>query len=134
MNMKYAEILDDEAFSAEHFEPFTKQEGIDGIFYIDYWNYAGMKGDILWSNEKPVVSAKYRLWAELEDGQVDYIANAWQQRKMAVIFQIQKPLLYAKVLKTNSFFITQSIYALSVLAPCYSRLLWSHKADSLVHS
>ena len=76
MNMKYAEILDDEGFCVEHFDPFTKQEGIDGIFYIDYWNYAGMKGDILWSNEKPVVSAKYRLWAELEDGQIDYIANA----------------------------------------------------------
>jgi len=76
MDMKYAEILDDNAFEKEYFDPFTKQEGIDGVFYIDYWDYSGMKGRMLWSNGKPVVSARYRLWADLEDGQIDAVAKS----------------------------------------------------------
>ena len=76
MGVRYAEILDDKAFNAETLSPFTSQEGIDGLFYIDYWNYAGMKGQILWCDGKPAVSARYRLWAGLEDGQIDAIASA----------------------------------------------------------
>ena len=75
-DLHYAEILDDNGMSRSVMSSFTKQEGIDGLFYIDYSNYAGMKGKILWSNDKPVVAARYRLWANTSDGSIDSIARA----------------------------------------------------------
>ena len=74
-NSKFLEILDDGGFTEEIIKDFTKQNEIDGIFYIDYDDYAGMDGEVLWSNEKPVVSAKYRLWNGIEDGSIEYIAE-----------------------------------------------------------
>ena len=75
LGLKYAEVLDDRAMTTETLSAFTSKEGIEGLFYIDYWNYAGMNGRMLWSNGKPIVSAKYRLWADLDDGQIDFIAD-----------------------------------------------------------
>ncbi len=73
-DLRYAEILDDNGFSRSHLSAFTKQEGIEGLFYIDYANYAGMNGKIIWSNGKPAVSARYRLWANTSDGSISGIA------------------------------------------------------------
>ena len=75
LDLKYAEVLDDRAYTTETLSAFTSKDGIEGLFYIDYWNYAGMNGRMLWSNGKPIVSAKYRLWADLDDGQIDAIAE-----------------------------------------------------------
>ena len=75
-DLHYAEILDDNGMTRTVMNSFTKQDGIDGLFYIDYSNYAGMNGKILWSNGKPVVAARYRLWANTSDGSVDGIAKA----------------------------------------------------------
>ena len=72
--LKYAEILDDHGFNTDVLGAFTYQEGIDGIFYIDYGNYAEYKGKILWSDGKPIVSARYRLWNGLEDGKIENVA------------------------------------------------------------
>lgn len=74
-DLKYAEILDDHGFTSRYLSPFTKQEGIQGIFYIDYGNYAEYDGEILWSNGKPVVSARYRLWVGVSDGSIEYISS-----------------------------------------------------------
>jgi len=64
------EILDDYGqnvsnFSkASNFDVFTKQSAIKGILYIDYGgHYNALKGATVWSNGKPVVSARYSLWA-----------------------------------------------------------------------
>ncbi len=76
MDTRYAEVLDDKGFTPTTIDAFTCREQIDGVFYIDYWNYAGMKGQLFFSNGKPAVSARYRLWADLPDGQVDHIADA----------------------------------------------------------
>lgn len=74
-DLKYAEILDDNGFSSRYLSAFTKQEGIEGLFYIDYSNYANFGGKILWSNGKPIVSARYRLWAGVSDGSIESIAQ-----------------------------------------------------------
>ncbi len=75
-DLHYAEILDDNGMNSSVLSSFTKQDGIDGLFYIDYANYAGMKGKILWSNQKPIVAARYRLWADTADGNIASIARA----------------------------------------------------------
>ena len=75
-DLKYAEILDDGGFNTHTLSAFTKQEGIDGLFYIDYGNYAEYKGKILWSDGKPIVSARYRLWGGLADGSISSIAKS----------------------------------------------------------
>lgn len=76
VDASYAEILDDKGFNKETLSSFTKQDGIDGLFYIDYSNYAGMSGKILWSDGKPIVSARYRLWADVSGGSIEEIANS----------------------------------------------------------
>ena len=73
-DLRFAEILDDNGFKADTLADFTMQDGIDGLFYIEYSNYAGKNGKIIWTNGKPAVSAKSRLWADLSDGQIDAIA------------------------------------------------------------
>ena len=75
-DLHYAEILDDNGMSARALSEFTKQDGIDGLFYIDYSNYAGKNGDIIWSSDKPIVAARYRLWANTSDGSIDAISRA----------------------------------------------------------
>ena len=75
-DLHYAEILDDNGMSKSVMSSFTKQDGIDGLFYIDYSNYAGKNGQILWSNNKPVVAARYRLWANTTDGSISAISKA----------------------------------------------------------
>ena len=74
-DLRFAEILDDGGMKDSVVSSFTKQKGIDGLFYIDYNDYAGMKGELLWSNGKPVVSARYKLWADLPGSSVEEIAK-----------------------------------------------------------
>lgn len=74
--MKYMNILDDHGFTEQNMDAFTSQKGIEGIFYTDYANYAGYKGDILWSNGVPVVSARYRLWNSIGGCDPESIANS----------------------------------------------------------
>ena len=75
-DLHYAEILDDNGMTKSVMSSFTKQDGIDGVFYIDYSNYAGKNGEIMWSNGKPVVAARYRLWANTTDGSISAISKA----------------------------------------------------------
>ena len=75
-DLHYAEILDDNGFSANAISAFTEQDGIDGLFYIEYSNYAGKRGQIIWTNDKPAVAARYRLWANTSDGTIDAISKA----------------------------------------------------------
>ncbi len=74
--VKYLEVLDDHGFDNKTLSSFLIQDEIEGVFYIDYGNYAQFNGQILWVNRKPAVSARYRLWADAKGGSVDEIANA----------------------------------------------------------
>lgn len=75
-DLRFAEILDDGGMKESVVSSFTKQKGIDGLFYIDYADYAGMKGKLLWSNDKPVVSARYKLWADMPGSSPEDISKA----------------------------------------------------------
>ena len=69
------EIMDDSAFMTcldipsnfgalrKYFDTYTCYDEVDGCLFIDYTAlYSGYRGAVCWSNDKPVVSAKYSVW------------------------------------------------------------------------
>ena len=77
------EIMDDSAFMMgldipsrfdsmrRYFDTYTCHDEIDGCLFIDYTAmYAGYRGAVCWSNDKPIVSAKYSIW--YDDGSPYY--------------------------------------------------------------
>ena len=46
----------------EAFDDYTEHEGIEGLFYLEYCKYDYWQGKMVWSNGKPVVSARYAIW------------------------------------------------------------------------
>jgi hypothetical protein len=41
---------------------FVKQPEIDGVIYKDFSDYNGKKGELRWTNGKPIVAFRYLLW------------------------------------------------------------------------
>ena len=74
-DLHWAEILDDHGFTEESLGDFAAEDGIDGIFYIDYSHYAGLEGEILWLGNKPAVSARYMIWSDHPTGNLGFIAR-----------------------------------------------------------
>ena len=74
-DIRFAEILDDKGMEESVLSDFTMRDGIDGLFYIDYFDYAGMKGKTIWTNGKPTVSARYRIWEKFEDASIETVAQ-----------------------------------------------------------
>ncbi|MGN1408937.1 MAG: hypothetical protein ACI4XJ_02050 [Eubacteriales bacterium] len=74
-DLRFAEILDDNGFKDTVVSDFTAQDGIDGLFYIEYSHYAAKNGKIIWTNGKPAVSARYRLWANNSDSSIETLAK-----------------------------------------------------------
>ncbi len=66
-DLRYAEILDNGGWKKDVFADFTEHEEIEGLLYIDFMNYAGNNGSIMWVNEKPVVAARY-AFSDGKDG------------------------------------------------------------------
>ncbi len=52
---------------------YTQNPQIEGCFYLDYAQYDYYGGQVIWSNDKPVVSARFNLWEGFDTPQ--YIAN-----------------------------------------------------------
>ncbi len=73
--LRYAEILDDNGFREDSLGDFAAQDGIDGLFYIEYSGYASLNGKILWLDGVPAVSARYMIWADHPGGGLGYIAR-----------------------------------------------------------
>ena len=46
--------------------PYLIQENINGIFYYDYAKYSKLNGEIMFYNEKPIITARYNLWGGFE--------------------------------------------------------------------
>ena len=69
-------VLDDGGFSSKALDTLLTQSGADGIFYIDYSDYAGMKGKTRFVEGRPVVSARYRLWNGAQGCSPEEIAAA----------------------------------------------------------
>lgn len=60
-------------FTPEILDHYTRQSQIIGCFYLDYAQYDYYAGKIVWSNGKPVVSAKFNLWQSFDSP--EYIAS-----------------------------------------------------------
>ena len=69
-------MLDDGGFSSKALDTLLTQSAADGIFYIDYSDYAGMKGKTRFVEGRPVVSARYRLWNGAQGCSPEEIAAA----------------------------------------------------------
>ena len=46
----------------EAFDDYTEHDNIHGLFYLEYSKYDAWNGKIVWSNDKPVVAARYAIW------------------------------------------------------------------------
>ena len=61
-------ILDDEAFYRKDlWDKYTSHTNIEGLLYLNYDKNNSYEGQIIWSNNKPVVSCRDLLWSGLED-------------------------------------------------------------------
>lgn len=88
------EIMDDSAFMTvldipsnfgalrKYFDTYTCYDEVDGCLFIDYTAlYSGYRGAVCWSNDKPVVSAKYSIWWDegtpynTERNTIDYVVK-----------------------------------------------------------
>ncbi len=64
---KYVTIIDDSSFHDNVlWDKFTIKPNIHGLFYLDYHKHDNYHGEILWSNDKPIVSCRDLLWEGLE--------------------------------------------------------------------
>lgn len=64
---KYITVIDDSSFNnIELWNKFTEKSNIQGLFYLDYHKHDNFQGEILWSNNKPIVSCRDLLWNSLE--------------------------------------------------------------------
>lgn len=55
-------VLDDGGFCSRALDTLLTTTGADGMFYIDFHDYAGLNGKIRFVNGKPIVAARYKLW------------------------------------------------------------------------
>ena len=69
-------VLDDGGFYSKALDTLLTQTQANGIFYMDYGNYAGLKGRTRFVDGKPIVSAKYRLWNNREGSSPEETAAA----------------------------------------------------------
>ncbi|MEW9095869.1 MAG: GxGYxYP domain-containing protein [Clostridiaceae bacterium] len=66
VDQKYIAIIDDSSFyNTKLWDKFTIKPNIQGLFYLDYHKHDNYHGEILWSNNKPIVSCRDLLWANL---------------------------------------------------------------------
>ncbi len=75
-DLHVAAVLDDGGFNHRSLDVLAGQESVDGVFYLDYSDYAGMKGAARLSHGKPIVGAKYKLWYGQPGGSPEEIAAA----------------------------------------------------------
>ena len=67
VNQKYVSIIDDSSFYDNIlWDKFTIKPNIQGLFYLDYHMHNSYSGEILWSNNKPIVSCRDLLWDGIE--------------------------------------------------------------------
>ena len=53
-------------FTPEILDKYTRQPHVMGCLYLDYAQYDYYGGKIVWSNGKPVVSARFNLWQSFD--------------------------------------------------------------------
>lgn len=64
---EYIAIIDDSSFhNSELWGKFTVKPNINGLLYLDYHRHDDYHGEIIWSNNKPIVSCRDLLWDNIE--------------------------------------------------------------------
>lgn len=64
----YVAIIDDNSLNMNKlWEKYTSKSNIKGLFYLDYHRQDNYHGEIIWSNNKPIVSCRDLLWLGLEN-------------------------------------------------------------------
>ncbi len=69
-------VLDDNGFDSNALDTLLTGTQANGIFYMDYSNYAGMQGKTRFVNGRPIVAAKYQLWNGMAGCSPEEIAAA----------------------------------------------------------
>lgn len=68
VDQNYVLILDDDSFhNKDLWNHYTSHSNINGLFYLNYKKSDDYKGEIIWSNNKPIVSSRNLLWKGLQD-------------------------------------------------------------------
>jgi hypothetical protein len=66
-DLSVAQIIDFDAFeNTRLWSSYLKRREIDGLIYLEYSRYDGLKGKVVWSEGKPVISARTMLWDGLD--------------------------------------------------------------------
>ncbi|MEU8226815.1 GxGYxYP domain-containing protein [Kribbella sp. NPDC048915] len=66
-DLSVAQIIDFDAFeNTRLWSSYLKRPEIDGLIYLEYSRYDGLKGQVVWSEGKPVISARTMLWDGLD--------------------------------------------------------------------
>jgi hypothetical protein len=66
-DLSVAQIIDFDAFgNTGVWSSYLKHREIDGLIYLEYSRYDGLKGKVVWSEGKPVISARTMLWDGLD--------------------------------------------------------------------
>ncbi|MBE6043614.1 MAG: hypothetical protein E7216_05195 [Clostridium thermopalmarium] len=96
VNEKYVSIIDDSSFhDVKLWDKFTEKSNIDGLFYLDYSRHDKFQGEIIWSNNKPVVSCRDLLWNNLESE--DELVKTINDRIALGEIDVKKPSAYTFV-------------------------------------
>ncbi|MGG7177793.1 GxGYxYP domain-containing protein [Clostridium paraputrificum] len=75
---KYVIVIDDESFyNTNLWDNYTSHNNINGLFYLNFNKNNDYNGDIIWSNNKPIVSCRDLLWEglESEDDLINNVVN-----------------------------------------------------------
>jgi hypothetical protein len=68
VDQNYVTVIDDNSFyNKSLWDKYTCNANIDGIFYLNYHKHNDYNGQIIWSNNKPIVSCRNLLWSGIED-------------------------------------------------------------------
>ncbi|MBQ7364408.1 MAG: hypothetical protein IJW46_02285 [Clostridia bacterium] len=77
-DMSVMEILDDvrlnQTIAETYYGGFLNETAVDGILYIDYSDYSCYNGQVFWAYDKPIVTARYRIWADYTN--IESLANS----------------------------------------------------------
>ncbi len=55
-------VLDNGGFRSSALDALLTRTQANGLFYMDFHDYAGLNGEIRFVNGRPIVSARYKLW------------------------------------------------------------------------
>lgn len=53
------------SMTSQYLQPLISQSSVNAIFYYDFSSYDGENGKMIWIDGKPVISARFRLWVDV---------------------------------------------------------------------